>query len=58
VARLEIPQSIEEWNARGRDNLPGHLGMEVLDVEPDAVRIRMPVSRTLCAWKGYLHARR
>lgn len=56
MARLKIPQSIGEWNARGRDYLPGHLGMEVLGVEPDAVRIRMPVSRTLCAWNGFLHA--
>jgi uncharacterized protein (TIGR00369 family) len=56
VARLEIPKSIEEWNARGRDFLPGHLGMEILNVDPDAVRIRMPVTTTLCAWNGFLHA--
>lgn len=56
MARLKIPQDIDEWNARGRDHLPGHLRMQVIGVEPDAVTIRMPVTRTLCAWNGFLHA--
>ncbi len=56
MARLKVPQDIDEWNARGRGHLPGHLGMEVLSVEADEVRIRMAVSQTLCAWNGFLHA--
>lgn len=50
------PQSVAEWNARGAEYLPGTIGMEILSVEPDAVRARMPVSRRLCAWNGFLHA--
>ena len=56
MERLSIPQSIAEWNERGRDNLPGHLGMEVLGVAPDEVRVRMAVDRRKCAWNGFLHA--
>jgi uncharacterized protein (TIGR00369 family) len=56
VERLTVPQSLAEWNERGRDYLPGHLGMECLVVEPDEVRIRMPVERRKCAWNGFLHA--
>ncbi|HUG78380.1 MAG TPA: PaaI family thioesterase [Burkholderiales bacterium] len=56
MERLTIPQSVAEWNARGRDYLPGHLEMEVLAVEADEVRIRMPVDRRKCAWNGFLHA--
>jgi len=54
--RLTIPQSVSEWNARGREYLPGHLDMEVLAVAADEVRLRMPVDRRKCAWNGFLHA--
>jgi len=54
--RLTVPESIAEWNERGGEYLPGHLDMEVLAVEPDEVRMRMPVDRRKCAWNGYLHA--
>jgi uncharacterized protein (TIGR00369 family) len=56
MAHLEIPQSVAEWNERGRAFLPGHLGMEFLLVEPDEVRARMRIEQSLCAWNGYLHA--
>ena len=56
MARLAIPQSVAEWNERGRDNLPGHLGIEIVAVEPDTVRARMPVARRLTAWGNFLHA--
>ena len=56
MARIAIPQSVAEWNQRGKDYLPGHLGMEILAVEPDEVRARMRVERSLCAWNGFLHA--
>lgn len=56
MARIAIPQTIDDWNARGKDYLPGHLGMEFLAVEPDEVRARMRVERMLCAWNGFLHA--
>jgi uncharacterized protein (TIGR00369 family) len=56
MERLSIPRTIAEWNERGREFLPGHLGIEVLAVEPDEVRLRMPVGRHVCAWNGFLHA--
>jgi 1,4-dihydroxy-2-naphthoyl-CoA hydrolase len=54
--RIEAPRSIEEWNARGRDYLPGLLGLEFLSVGPDEVRARMTVSTAVMAWNGFLHA--
>ena len=56
MERLSIPQSLAEWNERGRDYLPGHLGMECLAVGPDEVRMRMRVEPRKCAWNGFLHA--
>ena len=56
MERLTIPQNIAEWNERGRHGLPGHLGMEILAVEPDEVRARMRVEAAKRAWNGYLHA--
>ena len=56
MERLSIPQTVAEWNERGREYLPGHLGIEVLSVEPDEIRMRMRVERSKCAWNGFLHA--
>jgi 1,4-dihydroxy-2-naphthoyl-CoA hydrolase len=56
MERLKILQTVAEWNARGRDYLPGHLDMEFLAVEPDEVRCRMPIDLRKCAWNGFLHA--
>ncbi|MCL4801469.1 MAG: PaaI family thioesterase [Burkholderiales bacterium] len=56
MARIEIPRSLAEWNARGAEYLPGHLGMEILAVEADEVRARMRVEKRLGAWNGFLHA--
>ena len=56
MARLAIPQTVAEWNERGREYLPGRLGVEILAVDADEVRARMRVERSVCAWNGYLHA--
>ena len=56
MERLTRPQSLAEWNERGKDYLPGHLGIECLAVEPDEVRLRMRVEPRKCAWNGFLHA--
>ena len=56
MAKLTIPQTVAEWNERGRDYLPGYLGMEFLAVEPDEVRARMQAEPRKCAWNGFLHA--
>ena len=56
MERMTIPRTVAEWNERGRDNLGGHLGIEILEVEADTVRARMPVQRKLTAWGNFLHA--
>lgn len=56
MERLKIPQSLAEWNERGKDYLSGHLDMEILAIEPDEVRVRMPIDLRKCAWNGFLHA--
>jgi uncharacterized protein (TIGR00369 family) len=56
MERLQIPETVAEWNARGRQYLPGHLDIEVLAVEPEEVRARMPVDIRKLAWNGFLHA--
>jgi uncharacterized protein (TIGR00369 family) len=56
MERLSVPQCLAEWNERGLEYLPGHLGTEVLGVAPDEVRMRMRVERRKCAWNGLLHA--
>jgi uncharacterized protein (TIGR00369 family) len=54
--RLSIPQTVAEWNERGSDNLPGHLGIEIVAVEADEVRARLRAERKLTAWGNFLHA--
>ena len=56
MARLEIPQTVAQWNELGREYLPGHLGIEFLSAEPDEFRARMRVERRICSPNGYLHA--
>lgn len=56
MARLKIPKNVSEWNALGRDYLPGHMDVEILSVDPDEVRARMKVRKKMCAPNGFLHA--
>ena len=53
---IEIPQTLEEWNAAGADYLPGHLGFSFIKVEPQEVVAKMTARKALGAWNGYLHA--
>ncbi len=53
---IEIPETLDAWNAAGADYLPGLLGMSFLKVEADKVVARLEVRRALGAWNGYLHA--
>lgn len=56
AGRLSVPQTLTEWQQRGRDYLPGHLGIEVVSVEPDEVVMRMAVTQPTLSWNGFLHA--
>jgi uncharacterized protein (TIGR00369 family) len=57
MERLRIPQTVAEWNERGSDNLPGHLGIEILGSRG---RLRCghacAVSAILTWWNNFLHA--
>ena len=53
---IQLPVTLEEWNAAGADYLPGLLGMCFIKVEPDEVVATLEVRRALGAWNGYLHA--
>lgn len=44
------------YEARGKGTFPGFLGIEVLDVGPREVRMRLPVRSEFLAPNGYLHA--
>ena len=54
--KISIPQSVEEWNRRGEDYLPGLLGIEFQQVGEDLVIARFSVKTSLMAWNGFLHA--
>lgn len=47
---------MREWNLLGKDYLPGHMGLEIISVEPDQLKARMKVQRKICAPNGFLHA--
>jgi len=53
--RIQIPKTINEWNAAGDEYLPGLLGIEFTVVDDDEVRARMAVKKALLAWNGFLH---
>lgn len=50
------PNTAAEWNARGSEYLPGHIGMEIVAMDGATVQARMRVTKKLCAPNGYLHA--
>ena len=54
--QLTIPKTLDEWNTRGAEYLPGHLGIRFEKVEPDEVIATMAVTKALTAWNGFLHA--
>jgi uncharacterized protein (TIGR00369 family) len=47
---------VTDFQAIGVGKLPGHLGIEVLEVTSGAVRMRIPLAEHHLAPNGYLHA--
>ena len=45
-----------EFGDRGAGKLPGHLGIEVVEVEPGRTVLRLPIRPELLAPNGFLHA--
>ncbi len=46
----------QEFNQRGANNLPGHLGIVITQVTPQEIRAEMAVTQALMAPNGFLHA--
>lgn len=53
---LDIPRTLEEWNARGAAYLPGHLELRFTKVGAEEVEAAMRVRPEVLSWNGYLHA--
>ena len=47
---------MSEWNERGRDFLPGYLGIDFLEVGKELVRARIGIAKHHLAPNGFLHA--
>lgn len=47
--------SAAAFNRFGAGHLPGHLGIEVLEIDRHVARCRVPVTRAIMAPNGYLH---
>lgn len=45
-----------QFNNRGTENLPGHLGIVITHVDSSEVRAELPVRKALMAPNGFLHA--
>ena len=46
----------DQFNQRGAENLPGHLGIIITHVSKSEVRAELTVKKSLMAPNGYLHA--
>jgi 1,4-dihydroxy-2-naphthoyl-CoA hydrolase len=47
--------TLEEVNRRGRDNMAGHLGIEIIEIGDDSLTGRMPVDHRTKQPLGLLH---
>ena len=46
----------DNFNKRGAENLPGHLGIVITHVSASEIRAELPVKTSLMAPNGFLHA--
>lgn len=53
---IDVPTTLDEWNARGAEYLQGYLGMTFQTVEPTEVVARFTIEKHHLAWNGFLHA--
>lgn len=49
-------RTAKEFNQAGAENLPGLLGIVMLEVDKDRVSAELPVTKSLMAPNGFLHA--
>lgn len=56
-AQFEIVMdNVTDFQRFGADHLPGHLGIEIVEVSAERVRASLPVTPVLLAPNGFLHA--
>jgi len=55
-AEATARKDAQHFNRFGASSLPGHLGIEVIEVGEGEVRLAMPVVPTVMAPNGFLHA--
>ncbi len=48
--------TLDQFNQRGAENLPGHLGIVITHVSASEIRAELPVIKSLMAPNGFLHA--
>jgi 1,4-dihydroxy-2-naphthoyl-CoA hydrolase len=51
-----VPLEIEDFIERGRDRLPGLIGVQIDEIDKGRVRMHLPLRQELLAPNGYLHA--
>jgi len=53
---MTSPRTHQDFKRFGDGHLPGHLGVEIITVSPQAVESRLRVRKEVMAPNGYLHA--
>ncbi|ADV02269.1 PaaI family thioesterase [Alicycliphilus denitrificans] len=56
MSKLRSDVSLETLNERGKEYLPGYLGIQVIDLQPNVLRSRMPIQKLHIAPNEFLHA--
>lgn len=56
MTHLRSDISLDILNERGKEYLPGYLGIEVTELQPNVLKSRMPIQRLHIAPNEFLHA--
>jgi uncharacterized protein (TIGR00369 family) len=54
--KIDIPETLEEWNRRGDEVFPGRIGARFTKVETDEICGEFDVRPEVMSWNGFLHA--
>jgi len=56
MSKLRSDVSLETLNERGKEYLPGYLGIQAIDLQSNVLRSRMPIQKLHIAPNEFLHA--
>lgn len=56
MSKLRSDVSLETLNERGKEYLPGYLGIQIIDLQSNVLRSRMPIQKLHIAPNEFLHA--